>query len=169
MPNFSPRFSQASTIGKECVCFNIRKTSRALTKVYEAHLHPLGLKATQFNLLNILSAVESFTVNELADFTVMDRTSLTRALKPLERDGLVAIQPGQDRRTRFISITSAGIDLLDRAIPLWKQAQSQIRDQISDQDWHDTQRVLFQMIGLATKSTDPLQKVLSRSAASNDE
>ena len=65
----------------------------------------------------------------------MDRTTLTRNLKPLERDGLIQIEPGQDQRERMVKLTEAGRDRLAQAFPLWQQAQVQVVEALGQQDW----------------------------------
>ena len=108
---------------QNCACFNIRKSARMLTQQYEDFLQPVGLRATQFTLLAVISHNEATTVTQLAGKLLMDRTTLTRNLRPLEKQGLVKLVAGQDRRTRLISLSKEGYDKLKQAIPFWKQAQ----------------------------------------------
>ena len=107
-----------------CACFNLRKAARAVTQLYDDALRPSGLRATQWSLLMVIRARGVVAVSELAEHAVMDRTTLTRNLKPLERDGLIRIRPGEDRRVREVTLTRRGQAALGRAYPLWREAQA---------------------------------------------
>ncbi|MDH4194458.1 MAG: MarR family winged helix-turn-helix transcriptional regulator [Nitrospirota bacterium] len=112
---------------KGCVCFNIRKSARAITQLYEEALRPTGLRATQFTLLVATRVMGAVTITELAKALVMDRTTLTRSLRPLEVQGLVRILPGKaDRREREVTLTTAGQETLATALPLWETVQTQV-------------------------------------------
>lgn len=111
---------------KDCACFNIRKSARVITQLYDEAMHPLGIRATQFTILAVVSHRGDITVTELADHLAMDRTTLTRNLRPLEKQGFIKAQQGEDRRTRMISLSKKGLNKLEKAIPLWKQAQKSV-------------------------------------------
>jgi DNA-binding MarR family transcriptional regulator len=111
---------------QNCACFNVRKSARVLTKHYDDALQSLELKPTQFTILAILSSVDAITVTELADAMILDRTTLTRNLRPLEKQGMIQTGAGDDRRTRMISLTKKGLNKLEAAIPLWKHAQKEV-------------------------------------------
>ena len=109
-----------------CNCTAMRKASRRLSQVYDAALAPVGLRSTQYSLLLELShhIDESPTMREIADSMVMDRSTLVRNIKPLEREHLISIQSlGLDRRRRFITLTQQGKKKLHEARPYWKAAQ----------------------------------------------
>ncbi len=110
---------------RTCLCFNLRKTARAVTQHYDEALRPAGLKTTQFSVLVATTMAGRTTMNRLAEALVMDRTTLTRNLRPLEQDGLIAIVPGRDRREREVTLTSRGQERLAKALPLWRRAQTQ--------------------------------------------
>ena len=109
-----------------CACFNLRKAARAVTHLYDEILRPTGIRATQFSLLIATSLLGPMTVTKLADQGVMDRTTLSRNLKPLEKLGLIKISAGSDQRKRIISITSKGQEALVKALPLWRKAQARV-------------------------------------------
>ena len=111
---------------QNCACFNVRKSARVLTKHYDDALQSLELKPTQFTILAVLSGVDTITVTDLADYMILDRTTLTRNLRPLEKQGMIQASAGEDRRTRMISLTKKGLNKLEAAIPLWKQAQKEV-------------------------------------------
>ena len=120
-----------------CTCLNLKRAARAAAHILDSYLHPLGLRASQFVLLTAILRAESATITGLADDLVNDRTTLTRTLKPLQRDGLVLVAAGQDRRVREISITPKGHALWEQAKPLWEAAEARIREQLGTQRWHD--------------------------------
>lgn len=111
--------SQAS-----CNCFAIRSAARQATQFYDRHLARAGLRTTQFSVLATLDRLGSLAIGELAARMVMDRTTMGRALRPLEREGLVTIAPGRDGRTRALTLTEAGRERLREARPLWREAQA---------------------------------------------
>lgn len=118
-----------------CVCFNFRKTARAVTQLYDGIMKPSGLQGTQFTLLAVISRLESSTINRLSKALVMDRTTLTRNLKPLEKQGLIRVTPGEDQRTRVVIITQQGSKSFNNALPLWKKAQSHIVEKLGKDRW----------------------------------
>lgn len=119
-----------------CACFNLRKAARAMTQHFDERLKPSGLLVTQFTILVTVGSVKAGTINELAEILVMDRTTLTRNLKPLEREGWLTSEPGHDQRTRVITLTEAGEAVVAKALPLWKQAQSVVEETLGQSRWH---------------------------------
>ena len=118
--------------GHVCACFNLRKATRVVTQLYDEALKPAGLRPTQFTVLAATRALGPVSVNQLADWIVTDRTTLTRNLKPLERDGLIAVRPGDDLRVRQVSLTAKGRKALERAYPMWESVQARLREQLGD-------------------------------------
>jgi DNA-binding MarR family transcriptional regulator len=110
-----------------CACLRARGRARSLTQLYDHILAPSGLKITQFSLVSILLA-EPSTIGELAEAVNIDRTTLTRALAPLERKGFIAINDGKDARMRIITLTDHGKSATLKALSLWKLAQAQYAD-----------------------------------------
>jgi DNA-binding MarR family transcriptional regulator len=112
-----------------CVGTAIRRADRALGRIYEEALRPTGLAPTQYSLLSIIArAPAPLTIHDLAGAQVMDRTTLTRVLAPLVRDGLIQLAPGEDRRTRIVTLTPEGESTLANARPYWREAQDRIID-----------------------------------------
>lgn len=118
-----------------CTCFNLRKATRSVTQMFGAYMQPTGLGPTQFSLLAVLAQKGALSINQLADVLVTDRTTLTRNLKPVERQGLIEIRPGEDRRTRIVALTPAGRRTFDEALPLWREAQSEIIKRLGRKRW----------------------------------
>jgi len=100
---------------------------RSVSQFYDEALRPVGIKGTQFSLLVAVKLSAPVLVTQLAEYTVMDRTTLTRNLDILEKQGLISISAGHDRRTRLVQMTQPGIGVLETAYPLWEQAQAQIQ------------------------------------------
>lgn len=112
-----------------CVCTTVRKADRALNRLYDQALQPSGLLTTQYALLSTLArAGEPVLHSALAEAQLMSPATLSRNLKPLQRDGLLRVTPGRDRRTRYVELTSAGAGALERARPLWRAVQAQVRE-----------------------------------------
>ncbi len=118
--------------GRACACFNLRRATRMVTQLYDEALKPAGIRATQFTVLVAIGSGGPISVNQLADRIVMDRTTLTRNLKPLEREGLIAVRPGDDLRVREVSLTAKGRKTLERSYPLWERVQARLREQLGD-------------------------------------
>ncbi|MEH2487972.1 MarR family winged helix-turn-helix transcriptional regulator [Bradyrhizobium sp. AZCC 2230] len=108
----------------QCNCSAMRKANRRISRFYDAHLEPTGLRITQFLTLAALNELGSAAVNALAEQLDIERTAMGKMVGFLERDGLVRIRPSPtDGRSRLIELTDAGRRLHDKAAPLWQEAQ----------------------------------------------
>ncbi len=117
-----------------CTCLRLRKASRQVTQIYDQHLAPFGLTVNQFSLLGHLRSLSGISIGALAETMVMDPTSLTRALRPLERDGLVSMAAGEkDRRSRCLFISDAGRQAYERARPGWQSAQAHLEEALGSE------------------------------------
>ena len=133
-----------------CACLNFRMAARSLTQMYDAYLAPAGLRATQFSILSAVAFKEPVALGHLAELLVMDRTTLTRNLKPLERHGLVlGERAADDGRRRDLRLSAAGHELLQRALPLWHEAQSRFVDGFGRERWRLLRGVLGEVTDLA--------------------
>jgi len=141
--------AKAREIASSCACFKLRKASRAITQYYDAALEPCNIKVTQFTLLVALSLAGPAPVGILAEELVMDRTTLTRNVALLIRDGLAEMVPGNDKRVKLLQLTATGRQLLARAIPLWGEAQTSIVNRIGKNNWRDISLKLTAMTALA--------------------
>lgn len=128
-------FTTTLEVRDTCLCLHLQRAARAVARRFDDKLRPLGLTNGQFSLLMSLNRPEPPTIGSVATLLAMDRTTLTAALKPLERRGLlfVAIDPG-DRRSRRLALTSAGWALLAAAVPIWRQEHAAIEAQMVDTD-----------------------------------
>lgn len=109
-----------------CVAFNIRKAARAVTHLYDKRMRPAGVRSTQLPILGKTLILEPVTVTRLAEATVMDRTTLTRNLSLLEKQGLIQVDRGNDRREREVRLTDRGREVLAQVYPIWKEVQAEM-------------------------------------------
>jgi DNA-binding MarR family transcriptional regulator len=138
------------------MCANFRRTSRALTQLYEAALRPLGLSATQLTILQALTRAGEVSQGQLGQMLAMDSTSLTRTLAIMRRQGWLAERRGKDRRERRLRLSSAGEAQLNRAQPVWEKIQSRLRRKLGQQTWNDLLQLTHQVTGLVTIKGDSL-------------
>jgi DNA-binding MarR family transcriptional regulator len=110
-----------------CLCLHVQRAARALARRFDNVFRPFDLTHGQFSLLMSLNRPEPPTLGSVADLLAMDRTTLTAALKPLERRRLVKVSVDKDdRRSRRLAITSAGRLLLSKVFPLWVRAHTEV-------------------------------------------
>jgi DNA-binding MarR family transcriptional regulator len=113
----------------QCNCFALRKAARQITRLYDAHLQPTGLRITQFLILATLNGLRSAPVNTLAERLDIERTAMGKMVALLQRDGFVTIQPSPtDGRSRIVELTEQGRGLHAQAAPLWRAAQRQFAE-----------------------------------------
>lgn len=107
-----------------CFCHHARRTARAITRVFDEALQPVGLKASQFNILAMIAAHEGASTAEISRLLALDRTTLSRNLKPLQSAGYLTAQGGAGRRPDTLELTAAGRILFGQAAARWQTAQS---------------------------------------------
>src|SRR5260370_4847424 len=113
-----------------CNCLSLRQATRRVTQLYDQALTPVGLRATQYSLLTQIEQLGPIALNPLAEAMVMDRATIGHNVRPLEARGLVQLVVGEDRRSREVSITQAGRELLVEARRLWRLAQRTFEKEI---------------------------------------
>jgi len=114
-----------------CLCLHTQRAARALARRFDEAFQPLGLTHGQFSLLMALNRPAPPTIGTVAGFLAMDRTTLTAALKPLERRGLLAVAVDrEDRRSRRVKLTAAGHRLLIKATPVWTRTHAEIEQRL---------------------------------------
>ena len=122
-------------IRDSCLCLHAQRAARSLARRFDEALRPLGLTNGQFSLLASLNRPAPPAMGAVAALLAMDRTTLTAALKPLERRGLVAVAPDPaDGRSRRIALTAKGRRLLGRALPLWERTHAAVEGQLEGAD-----------------------------------
>ena len=126
-------FATTLHVRDHCLCLHVQRAARALARLFDEALRPVDLTNQQFSLLMSLNRPEPPPIGPVASLLGMDRTTLTAALKPLERRGLVVVAAGEkDRRSRLLAITPEGIALLARAMPIWQRTHDAIDARLTD-------------------------------------
>ena len=125
--NSNATFQTTVHVYNHCLCFAAQRAARALARRFDEALSPIGLTSGQFSLLTSLNRPEAPSMGSIAALLVMDRTTLTANLKPLEQRGWVeiAVDPA-DRRVRRLSLTAAGRRVLQSALPIWQDVHGEI-------------------------------------------
>src|SRR5262245_45400497 len=120
---------------ENCVCFNLRWVTRAVTQFFDAELRRHGLRPTQTPILAALAAKPAWSMEQLSGWLGMERTTLVRNLRPLERDGLVEITGGGRGGRVSVSISAKGRKDLEKATPAWRAAQQAVIKTLGRQRW----------------------------------
>jgi DNA-binding MarR family transcriptional regulator len=123
----NPTFETARAVRDACLCLHVQRAARALARRFDEGLRPVGLTNGQFSLMMSLNRAEPPGMAAVAALLGMDRTTLTAALKPLRRRGLLQIAADRsDRRSRMIVLTPKGRRLLTRAVPVWRSIHDEL-------------------------------------------
>jgi DNA-binding MarR family transcriptional regulator len=138
-----------------CTCGELRRAARAVTLLYDKAFESSGLLSTQLGVLHTIYNSASITISQLAGELSMDRTTLTRNLSVLERQGLINISSGKDHRTRIITITSKGTNSMANAIPLWNEIQRKVKQQMGEKAWHELIQSLSHFVKIAERLLPP--------------
>ena len=130
-------FATTLHVRDHCLCLHVQRAARVLARRFDEALRPVGLTNGQFSLMMALNRPEPPPMGPVAAVLAMDRTTLTAALKPLERRGLVTVEPDlRDRRGRLLRLTEEGRRLLTEAFPIWKDTHAKVDAQLSAVDMH---------------------------------
>jgi DNA-binding MarR family transcriptional regulator len=125
-----------------CACTQIRRTARRITSFYDEFLSSAGLTITQYAILAKIGRAETLSHTELAGLMGMDRTTLTRNLRPLEQAKFLISFTGQDRRQRLLCLSAHGEHKLQQSQPLWADAQRTFTAQFGSAALHELQQLL---------------------------
>jgi DNA-binding MarR family transcriptional regulator len=128
-----PSFETTLLVRDCCLCLHLQRAARALARRFDDALRPLGLTNGQFSLMMSLNRPQPPGMTAVASLLAMDRTTLTAALKPLERRALVKITSNPtDRRARQLELTSKGRKLLAQAVPIWQSTHLAVESLLPD-------------------------------------
>ena len=120
---------------ENCVCFNLRRVTRVVTQFFDAEIRRYGIRPTQGSVLAALMAKDRWSMEELSDCLGMERTTLVRNLRPLQRDGWVRVGGGGRGRRVELAITDKGRKQIEKLAPAWKSAQSAVVKTLGEQRW----------------------------------
>jgi DNA-binding MarR family transcriptional regulator len=132
-----------------CACHKVRMAARAVTRAYDDALRPVGLRATQLSVLVAIAIDGAMSIAALAKFMGMDRSTLTRNLRPLEEQNLIFVGVEGRHRSRTLEITKQGRARLRQAMPLWDRAQKTLREKLGDAGWEGVHVSLDHLIRAA--------------------
>jgi len=131
----NPKFATTLVVRDACLCLHVQRAARALARRFDDALRPIGLTNGQFSLMMSLNRPEPPDMGAVASLLGMDRTTLTAALKPLARRGLLRIKADSaDRRSRIMTLTPRGRRLLARAVPIWRRTHVAVEALLPDGD-----------------------------------
>lgn len=150
-------FARASRIiANQCACVRVRRASRALTRLYDESLRPAGLQASQLTMLAAIATCgeNGANIGAIADGLVMDRTTLSRNLAPLEKANMVRVaRDPSDARVRLVFLTRQGERAIEAAFPLWEQTQEHVREQLGGAEVDALREELGRVVAVAAQPT----------------
>lgn len=132
----------------DCVCYEVRKTARFVINYYDAALKDADLKSNQFIVLVAVAYLKSPNFTKLADFVGIDQSTLARNLITVEKQKLVSVKTGKNRREKLITLTKKGEHKVEKSFPLWKKAQGRLVGGIGTERWRDIQNELRDVVGV---------------------
>lgn len=118
-----------------CASFNFRRTARAVTRLYDQAFQKFGIRSTQFSILIAVAKTQPVSISQVAEILVIDRTTLTRSLGLMQKQGLLSISPRSVKRQRFINLTVEGEKLLAQVLPEWRKVQERFVHTIGPDYW----------------------------------
>ena len=138
-----------------CASFNFRRTARAVTRLYDQAFQPFGITSTQFSVLIALAKTQPSSITHLADVLIADRTTLTRSLGLMQKQGLLTISQRSIKRQRFLNLTEEGEKVLARVLPVWRKVQEQFIRSMGPDHWRKLQNELENVSKAASKLDRP--------------
>lgn len=134
----------------DCVCGALRMATRAVTQLYDDAMRPSGLRVTQYSLLSRIERLQPISASALESSLYFDQTTLARALKVLEKDGLIRRASNPDKRVKKIELTTLGRKRLAHARTLWAEAQKRLVGLIGQDAWRGTHEGLGRVLQAVT-------------------
>src|SRR5438270_4678250 len=155
-------FETSHHVRDACLCLHVQRTARALARRFDDAFRPLDLTSGQFSLLVSLNRATPPSIGSVASLLAMDRMTLTAALKPLERRGLVKVNvDARDRRGRLLKLTAKGRALLSRAVPIWEKTHTALEKRLADADPERLRSDLHVLSGRIATGTPAAPKLAS--------
>jgi DNA-binding MarR family transcriptional regulator len=137
-------------VAQECTASQLRRATRAITRLYDDAMRESGLEGTQLNVLVALALMGNPSIGRLSEKLGVDRTTMTRNLVPLQRNGWVESSASEDRRVRGVKLTARGRRTLERALPLWERTQAEVVAKLGKGKWSQLLTLLSSVEKLAT-------------------
>jgi DNA-binding MarR family transcriptional regulator len=134
-----------------CASLNFRRTARAVTSLFDDALAASGIRSTQFTILVGIAKIQPASMSAVAKVLVIDRTTLTRSLRLLQKEGFLTISERGEMRQRFVSLTPKGEEAMARALPLWRRIQKHFIDAIGSDYWLNLRNDLERLSTVATE------------------
>jgi DNA-binding MarR family transcriptional regulator len=138
-----------ATVAAECACEGLRRAARAISKLYGGALAGVGLTATQHAILVGTRRHGSLPLSRLAGGLFLDRTSLYRAIRPLQREGYLQVLPGRNQRERVATVTAKGERILRESLPIWERTQQQFVEALGPRNWTALSSGVRQVVSVA--------------------
>jgi DNA-binding MarR family transcriptional regulator len=141
-----------------CACATARRASRALTHLYDAHMRQSQLEASQFGLLSVLDATQGCNQAVIGRMLDLNKTTLSRNLQLLKRKGWIESSPADDARERRFVLSTAGKQRLEAAQPAWREAQDQLRSELTATEWEAMWKAFRAVTQAASRLREKLQQ-----------
>ena len=139
-----------------CAGMRSRTVARKITRMYDEALRPIGVTLGQFTMLVGIKLSNPQSISRFADALGMERSTLTRNLKLLEKMGLIELGPERYRRARDVMVTPKGMSVIEAAYPLWEDAQNALRGRVGEVTWSDAHGTMDRFLGsLANIKLEP--------------
>jgi DNA-binding MarR family transcriptional regulator len=140
-----------------CASLNFRRTARAVTRMYDTAMQDSGVRSTQFALLVAIAKIQPVAMGTLAEVLTIDRTTLTRSLRLLQKERLITISKRSEMRQRFLELTPAGEKALQRSLPLWREAHAKFVAALGTDYWLSMRKELERLARLVPDIEQPSQ------------
>jgi DNA-binding MarR family transcriptional regulator len=132
-----------------CASFNFRRAARAVTSLYDRAFEPFGIRSTQFSILVGVAKTQPTSISTLSELLVIDRTTLTRSLRLLKKQGLLTISARAEKRQRFLELTARGAQTLRASLPAWREAQERFVQTLGAEYWTNFRNELENLAHIA--------------------
>jgi DNA-binding MarR family transcriptional regulator len=132
-----------------CASFNFRRAARAVTSLYDRAFEPFGIRSTQFSILVGVAKTQPTSISALSELLVIDRTTLTRSLRLLKKQGLLTISARAEKRQRFLELTARGAQTLRASLPAWREAQERFVQTLGPEYWTNFRNELEKLAHVA--------------------
>jgi DNA-binding MarR family transcriptional regulator len=137
-----------------CASFNFRKAARAVTRLYDQAFEPFGIRSTQFSILIGIAKTQPTSISALAGLLIIDRTTLTRSLRLLKKQGLLSVSDRSTKRQRFLSLTPKGERTLAASLPAWRKTQDRFVQTLGEDYWTNFRNELKRLAHTALSLED---------------